>query len=128
MRFVFDENICPAIPVALRDLGEPVTSVHMLNLRGTKDEALAPIIAAEGGFLVTQDRKMLGNAAMVALLVEHQIGAFFLQDAQAPQLEVARVVFRCWPAMRRWAVATGRPFYALLYPHGMEVRATRPGR
>lgn len=127
MTFVFDENMPPALAVALRDLREPVTSVHLLNVRGTKDPELIELIAKLGGTLIARDRRMLRNAALVAAFRDTRLSAFFLHDGEAPGLEIARVVFRCWPEMKRWVAERKQPFFAAIYPTNTAVREIRPG-
>lgn len=127
MRFLFDENLPPILAVALLDLQQPVTSVHLLGLRGTKDEQLLPMVAAHGAHLVTGDPAMLRNEGRVAQFRALGVSAFVLRDGMLPGIEKARVVFRCWPEILRRASQPGPAFFADLHASGASVRDVRPG-
>lgn len=127
MTFLFDENLPPAVAIALRDLGQPVTSVQIMGLCGTKDEALLPIVAAEQACLVTGDPAMLRNEGRVAQFRVLGVSAFILRDGMVPGIEKARIVFRCWPEMLRRASLPGPAFFADLHATGPAVREARPG-
>ena len=58
MTFAFDENVSPAIVLALKTLEYPVIHCTEFLPRGTPDEQLFEGIANRDFFLVTQDQNM----------------------------------------------------------------------
>lgn len=123
MRFVLDENLPPGLAAAFAALEEPVVFlVDAAGRAGLKDPEVMELLGREGGFFIGRDRNILKNPTTIAAMHRHEVGAFFLFEGESSALELARVLFRAWPDIRRIAKTTPRPFAMTVHSTHTAVR------
>ena len=99
MKFIFDENLSPALPEGLQKFGKDAEHITKHCPPGTTDEDLLKKIGDNGWFLVTLDMGIRRKPTEKRALKEHQIGAFFLQGKNKSGWERAKASAR---ELLRW--------------------------
>jgi hypothetical protein len=112
--FLFDENASVHVAHALRELGQDAVHPYDLGLAGQPDEVVLGYAGERGWCVVSSDVRVLHRAHERALLTEHRMGAFFLNDTIRGLCTLSRTIFRHWPEMKRIAGAQPRPFLYLV--------------
>ena len=111
MTFAFDENVSPAIVLALKTLEYPVIHCTEFLPRGTPDEQLFEEIANRDFFLVTQDQNMSRKRHQRSAMLALGLGVFiFTGRASRSNREFALLLQQSFPEMANKATATLRPF------------------
>ncbi|MHB1072789.1 MAG: DUF5615 family PIN-like protein [Gemmatimonadaceae bacterium] len=109
--FVLDENISPAVAVALQTLDYPVRHCTEFLERGTKDEVLFLEVASRDYFLVTQDQNMSRKKHQRAAMVAQGLGVFiFTGKASKNNRELALLLQQAFDEMQSKAQHVARPF------------------
>lgn len=129
MKTFFDEDNGTGIPRALVLLRMPDTEVHFPSdkfqqvvRKGTPDAAWIPIAGFNGWLVVSQNKHMLENEAERALLVEHAVGAVFIETGRANSHLVMRLLLNKWEWLRLVDSTIERPFAFVLSLSGKAKR------
>ena len=121
MRIYFDENFSPhlvagirAIQGGLRSEDVVVASVKDEFGRGAVDEVWIPGVASQHGVALTQDLNIHRVRAQWELCKANKIGIFFFNPSRKSKAwsywEIAQLVMRHWPEIKRLAASRSRPF------------------
>ena len=120
MRIYFDENFSPhlvagirAIQGGLRSEDVVVASVKDEFGRGAVDEVWIPGVASQHGVALTQDLNIHRVRAQWELCKANKIGIFFFKPPRKKAWsywEIAQLVMRHWPEIKRLAASRSRPF------------------
>lgn len=110
--FLFDANLPPALPEALRVLGEPAEHVSEIFAPATPDETWIRYAGERNWCIVSRDMNITRKPHERAALHEFSVGAFFLLPGRRPPrlCQVIQTVIRHWPELKRVASTECRPF------------------
>lgn len=88
---------------------------------GTQDVEWIPVVAAKSWFVITRDERILRNRVEFIALKKAGLGFFCIatKDITGPQM--AEVLVRAWPNIKRTCEEQSRPFVAKIHRDGAVV-------
>lgn len=104
IQVLIDENLSEYLAEGLDKLQFPldngiaVTSIAKEFQKGVKDEDWIPIWGKQKGIFITQDIKITTRRQQAQLLIEHRLGAFFLDVPKNYRYwDKVRIIVTRWP-------------------------------
>ncbi len=116
-----DENLCGAgIISQCQAENIPLQPITRLIARSASDEEVLRAIGAHrGSLLITRDDDFLFRRVTHAAMRAHRTGVFYIACAGTMSAgQVAALIIRHWPAMKRIAARMRRPFLYSLTKNG----------
>lgn len=112
MTFLFDRNVPPNLPQALKRLRSPIQPLlHRDHFRDTDpDDVWLTTAGQNGWFVVTQDYKWHYEAPQIAAIKTYGLGCFYLWGASAPLWLIARAFCKAADSIQRVVQEEPRPF------------------
>ncbi len=121
MRIYFDENFSPHLVAGIRTIQDgrrsedvAVASVEDEFGRGAADDVWTPGVASRQGVALTQDLNIHRVRAQWELCKVNEIEVFFFKPPKKSKAwsywEIAQLVIRHWPKIKRLAASRSRPF------------------
>ena len=110
--FLFDANLPPGLPEALRVLGESATHVSEIFAPATPCETWIRHAGERNWCIISRDVNVTRRQHELAALRQFSVGAFFLLPGKrSPRLcQSIQTVIRHWPELKRVALTEQRPF------------------
>ncbi len=128
--FFTDENLGRYIvPEALRRAGEEVIAFHERFESGTKDLTWLPEVGRNGWILLTKDSRIRYRQNEIQALLSSKTRTFVLVSSNLPGSEIADILIKAIPRMKRFTRQRPQPFIAHVHKDGsvrlMKVRRWR---
>lgn len=124
-KVLIDENLSEYFAEGLETLQKPnsdnieVTSIVKEFYRGVADEEWIPSWGKRNGVFITQDRRISTRKNQVQLLMDHKLGAFFLNVPKTYRYwDKVKIVINNWPEIVEKIKSAKRPFAFEITPRG----------
>jgi len=121
VKVFFDEDNGTGIPRALelvRPRGDnllfPSNNPRSQVRKGTPDREWIPLVAELGCLVFSQNKLMLENDEERGLLIEHGVGAVYLNNGNENSFAVLRLLLNKWDWLRNVDATVPRPFAFLV--------------
>ena len=123
MSFLFDNNLAPAIPQALRIFGRRTLHVQEVSELGgaAPDELILQHAGDWDHYLVTRDRALTKTPQYKALIGSRRIGVILVRTGSARSLDawgIAKLMVKAWDDIEAFADGRQRPFMCLVQANG----------